>query len=630
MKKGKVFRWVSTGTILAGGFGWLLIQQLLGGSSGCGGLTSQLSTGSASVLAHAPTVSVPTIAWALQTRHSPLSADDAAYIYQQSQAYSIDDAFALALWAEETQDGATAFPGSYNIGNVTGSPGMTVTGDDGITRTFRVYTSWQEAIAAWFSMVETLYIRGGHASDLGTFALYYVHGLLPDAPGAADVLAAMEAAPDPQAGTAGGYVWQVEQIIGDLATHEQQVRASGSQNTSGGSGNAGAQMSLASLLPTSVSHAWASEDALTAAASLSVQSCAASTSNLGTLTQREGMTSLLQKLFVFSGHLVSDGAFFDTWDGQAPIGVRSQAGVVWCTDFIASLYQVVTGKAFPAFPDANQWMGTIGQEAGFQAFTPSPGVYPQPGNMVVLDTGYPGGHVALVVGVQPPAGDQPGFVLVLQGHATSVLERWPLFPDGTVRPPWVGSGNRTLGYIQVSAFALHPATSKVQPLLQADANAGYDSPAQYTAYWNAACSAADLTMVLRAWGVSVTIGQVIDDLANHQPPYLTPTGGLMDQGGFDYVAERYGLEARVHLDGTLTLTGILNLTAQGIPVIVGLRDDAGAYYPAFAGGGHFLIIVGGDETLLHIVDSSLYRITALSQAVFTALWTGEAVVITPA
>ncbi len=637
MKKGKVFRWVSTGTILAGGFGWLLLQQLLGGSGGCGGLTSQLATGSASVIAHAPTVSVPTIEWALQSRHSPLSADDAAYIYQQSQAYSIDDAFALALWAEETQDGATAFPNTFNIGNVTGTPGVTVTGDDGITRTFRAYTSWQEAIAAWFSMVETLYIRGGHAPDLGTFALYYVHGLLPNAPGADQVLAQMEAAPDPQAGTAGGYIWQVEQIIGDLATHEQQVKAASSQNTSSGNGSAGAQMSLASLLPTSVSHAWASTAALQAASTLSVMNCQANAGGTQTVTALGGLTSLLRQVFTLSGHLESDGAFFDTWGPGTPSGVLSQHDqdtgqwVVWCTDFIASVYQVITGKAFPypAYPDADQWMTTVGQAPGFQAFVPQPATFPQVGDVVVLETNWKG-HVALVVGVQPPEGNQNGYLLVVQGHNTNVFERWTLYPDGTALPPWADSATRTLGYIQMPALSAVSVTGRVQPLLQADANAGYDSPAQYAAYWNAACSAADLTMVLRAWGVSVTIGQVIDELANHQPPYLTPDGGLMDQAGFDFVAEQYGLQARVHLDGSLTITGMLNLTKQGIPVIVGLRDDAGAYYPAFAGGGHFLLVVGGDATSLQIVDSSLYRITALSEAVFTALWTGEAVVITPA
>jgi hypothetical protein len=171
---------------------------------------------------------------------------------------------------------------------------------------------------------------------------------------------------------------------------------------------------------------------------------------------------------------------------------------------------------------------------------------------------------------------------------------------------------------------------RVKPITQADPNAGYDSPQQHDIWWNSACSAAVMTEILHAWGITnVTIGQIIDEMSAANPPYITPWGGLMSQNGWNYIMSGYHLQATVHLNHSMSYDDIVRMTVkQGLPVVLGLRDNGGVYFPAFAGGGHFLIAVGGDSAGLNIVDSSLYRIKYLPYNELNYLWTGETVVIT--
>ena len=184
---------------------------------------------------------------------------------------------------------------------------------------------------------------------------------------------------------------------------------------------------------------------------------------------------------------------------------------------------------------------------------------------------------------------------------------------------------------QTSSAGSTQITKLVQPIIQAEPDAGYDSQQQHDTFWNAACSAASLAEILRAWGVpNVTIGHVIDVMSEHNPPYITPWGGLMSQAGWDYTAQRYHFQAKVQLNGSLSFNDIIRTTVlQGIPVVLGLRDTYGRDFPAFAGGGHFLIAVGGNSGGVQVVDSSLYKITFLPLDEFNYLWTGETIIITP-
>ncbi len=170
---------------------------------------------------------------------------------------------------------------------------------------------------------------------------------------------------------------------------------------------------------------------------------------------------------------------------------------------------------------------------------------------------------------------------------------------------------------------------RVKPIIQADINAGYDSREQHDIWWNSSCSAAAMTEILRAWGVqNVTIGQLIDLMSAHEPPYITSWGGLMSQDAWSYVMTSYHMRAVVHTNRSMSYNDIVRTIAnQGIPVVIGVRDSGERYYPAFS-VGHFLVAVGGDAAGLRIVDSSLYRIAYLPYDKLNYLWDGLTVVIT--
>jgi hypothetical protein len=137
--------------------------------------------------------------------------------------------------------------------------------------------------------------------------------------------------------------------------------------------------------------------------------------------------------------------------------------------------------------------------------------------------------------------------------------------------------------------------------------------------------------VLTAWGVpDATIGHMIDDLGTQ---YLSPSWGLLDQQGFQAAAAKHNF--RADISWHLTYNQLLYLTnVLGLPVIVNFRRSYG-YYSYFA-GGHFLVVTGGDEQGLTIVDSSEYFIKYLTRDVFDGLWqwrgdgTAMSVVIVPA
>jgi hypothetical protein len=176
---------------------------------------------------------------------------------------------------------------------------------------------------------------------------------------------------------------------------------------------------------------------------------------------------------------------------------------------------------------------------------------------------------------------------------------------------------------------------QVHPIIQAHTDIGYDSTAQHDAWWDSVCSAAAFTEVARAWGVSgVTIGQVLDRLLAHDPPYITVSGGLMSQDGWPWMAQAYHLQAQVAWH-TYTFDSLVQqVTTTGVPIIIGM-DGGNPNYP----WGHFVVVTGGDSTQVQIVDSSLWEMQTLPRSFFTGpvsgiisdpiWWTGETIILTP-
>ena len=118
---------------------------------------------------------------------------------------------------------------------------------------------------------------------------------------------------------------------------------------------------------------------------------------------------------------------------------------------------------------------------------------------------------------------------------------------------------------------------------------------------------------LARWLQFRNIAISIDDLGADLSPYA----GLLTQDGFQVVAAKHNL--RADISWNLTYNQVLYLAnSLGIPVIVNFRRDYG-YYHYFA-GGHFLVVTGGDQQGVSIVDSSEYFIKYLPHDVFDGLW----------
>jgi hypothetical protein len=159
---------------------------------------------------------------------------------------------------------------------------------------------------------------------------------------------------------------------------------------------------------------------------------------------------------------------------------------------------------------------------------------------------------------------------------------------------------------------------------QIDPTIGYTDSAQYHAYSLASCSAASSSSVLLAWGdPNGRIGQVISDMS----PFLTPAG-LQSSDGFKQLADRHNFN--VIYSTQVTAGQIAELvTVQGIPVIVGIRDDYNDYYRYFA-PGHYLVIVGADANGFQVVDNSTYFVHYLPTATFMQLWVlRKTIIFTP-
>ena len=78
-------------------------------------------------------------------------------VVQVSQQTNIDDAFALAVWWTETNDGAAGVGlADRNPGSVRGSVGY-LSAYDGYT----IYPTYSAAIVYWFNMLKNLYVNRG-------------------------------------------------------------------------------------------------------------------------------------------------------------------------------------------------------------------------------------------------------------------------------------------------------------------------------------------------------------------------------------------------------------------------------------------------------------------------------------
>jgi hypothetical protein len=316
-----------------------------------------------------------------------------------------------------------------------------------------------------------------------------------------------------------------------------------------------------------------------------------------------------------------------------------------CVMFVDAAYAV----AGHPLPDINEnggnFFGAYAHIAGWQEVRAGTGL-PLPGDLLGMSGG-PFGHIAVVVSVTPPQGGTPGSIVIAHANAPANiitpspyapgintpgihLFQIPLMPDLTVPPVW--GDYQVQGYIRNPSLVRYSwsggnASRRLVRIFQGDP-AQYANASEFNTWWPSACSAASMTEVLNAYGGHYRISDVLAVESAGPNPAITPSGGLMYEGGIAKTMAKFGFQTNWGDDHSLAQLGnIVDAANAGTPVIVSFPPGAS---PLFGSAGHILVVVGGDLTIdgprsgpsgtILLADSSRANLTSLPASVFMNWW----------
>jgi hypothetical protein len=169
---------------------------------------------------------------------------------------------------------------------------------------------------------------------------------------------------------------------------------------------------------------------------------------------------------------------------------------------------------------------------------------------------------------------------------------------------------------KTSSFVVSNASQHITAVPQYSVGQ-YANTQQYAEYWQSACSAASMTAVLNAYGHHYHIADILkQEIAVNG---ISSSQGMLDNYAIDRTVEKFGFHAK-HLN----ITSIADLVNQSksVPIIVD-------FPPSRWAGGHILVVNGGDETYVSLIDSSSLKMQKMSYASFAKYWAGYAVLIQP-
>src|ERR1051326_696598 len=161
------------------------------------------------------------------------------------------------------------------------------------------------------------------------------------------------------------------------------------------------------------------------------------------------------------------------------------------------------------------------------------------------------------------------------------------------------------------------ASKELVRISQLDPNQ-YNSSDQYNIWAYSACSTASMTEVFNAYGRHFRIADVLKVEAAIGA--ITPQLGLVDSSGIQATASQFGFKTT--WSNSWQLDQIINIANSGKPVIVDFPPDRYA-------GGHLLVVIGGNESVVYLADSSSWNHQVLSRSQFLQWWGGFGAVVTP-
>ncbi len=148
--------------------------------------------------------------------------------------------------------------------------------------------------------------------------------------------------------------------------------------------------------------------------------------------------------------------------------------------------------------------------------------------------------------------------------------------------------------------------------------AQYNSTDEYNIWAYSACSAAAMTEVFDAYGRHFRITDVLTVEARIGA--ITPQLGLLDPSGIQATAAQFGFKTT--WSNSWDLDTIITIANGGKPVIVSFPPDR-------YDGGHLLVLLGGNSSVVYLADTSLWNHHVLSRTQFLNWWEGFGAVVTP-
>ncbi len=299
-----------------------------------------------------------------------------------------------------------------------------------------------------------------------------------------------------------------------------------------------------------------------------------------------------------------------------------QEGSLQCVLFVTGAY-ALSGSPLPAAGNAIDFWSLYQHRPGWVEIPSATAPLeqrglPLPGDIMVWSDPPPRvGHVAIVVGVIPPAGGKNGSVTFAEANGPGALVTETLLLDLSV-VTWSNPVPYTvLGYIRSLTPIEGNVSQRLVRLSQLDPGQ-YDSTAEYNTWAYSACSAAAMTEVLNAYGGHYRIHDILTVEAQREN--ITPALGLVRPGGIADTVAQFGFQTSWGF--SLTLDQVIAIANQGTPVIVGFPPDRYA-------GGHLLVVTGGTATAVSVADSSGHDYTVLSRGQFLQWWGGFSAIVTP-
>lgn len=149
----------------------------------------------------------------------------------------------------------------------------------------------------------------------------------------------------------------------------------------------------------------------------------------------------------------------------------------------------------------------------------------------------------------------------------------------------------------------------------------YYSDYQWQFWSYSSCSGFAMAEVMDAYGRHLIAADVLEE--ELRLGVWSVYGGLLRNDGIAMTANYFGFNAT--LSNSLTLQDLIITSDKGTPVIVSVQDKY--YFP----NGHVLVVRGGDDQYVYLVDSSPDNFTRMSYSMFLGMWSNNhfSAILTP-